>query len=78
MRKKPRFKRDDRVEWLHWPGRTPAVRLTGTIRDTHKLGGWGYAYEVQPDGQHRSRTTEVSEGELEPLGILDRIVDAVG
>lgn len=80
-RTRARFKRGDRVEWDEdqnaGPGH-PKVLRTGAILDTHKLGGWGYHYEVQPDTDHDGvhPSIELDEAALRTRSILERMAEA--
>lgn len=84
-----RFKRGDRVEWyiVQWAtDRKPygEWRMVGTVKDVHRLGGYGYAYEVEadradPTGLYgRGRTFELAQEQVAPLPLLDQIVEAMG
>jgi len=75
-RPKPLFKREDRVEWIDYTRPGLLQRVVGTVRDVHKLGGYGFAYEVQPDDSRGS--IEIAECVLSKLGVLDRMVDETG
>jgi hypothetical protein len=58
-RRRAIFKIGERVRWVDPPGEQQRV---GTVCDIHKLGGYGFHYEVQPDGP--GATVELQEGEL--------------
>lgn len=63
---RPRFKRGDRVEWDENPGAgAPTLVRTGEVLDVHKLGGYGYHYEVKPDPDHGfPPSIELEEGAM--------------
>lgn len=69
---RPSFKVGDRVTWTD-AGRT----FTGTVRNVHKLGGYGFAFGVEPDADPGPcAEVEVEEWALARLGILDRMAEA--
>lgn len=57
---RPRFKRGDRVTWHEGP-----AACYGTVRECHRLGGHGRAYEVAQDFE--ALPVEIPEVELSPV-----------
>lgn len=77
-RARPRFKRGDRVEWDEDPGAGhPKIVRTGEVRDTHNLGGYGYAYEVAPERDHGFPSSiELEEVALRTTSVLEQVAEA--
>lgn len=79
-KQRPRFKRGDRVEWSDTASarsRGALAPATGTVREIHKLGGYGFHYEIElAPGCATSGTVEVEEWALRPISLLDRIAEA--